>query len=80
MDEITAIAAITPPSLISLLFSAVLFLRWISKQNIRTLYFAAAFLFMGLCFDMWVIRTLLYPRQLNCPGLTSGLDSATSSA
>lgn len=58
MDSITAIAAITPPSLFFLLFSAVLFLRWKSKQNIQTLYFAAAFLFMGLCFGMWVIRTL----------------------
>ena len=67
MDSLMPILAVTPPSLIFFIFSAVLFLKWRSKRNRQTLYFATAFLLMGLCFGMWVLRTLFYPPSVDDP-------------
>ncbi|ODS39165.1 MAG: hypothetical protein A7316_06300 [Candidatus Altiarchaeales archaeon WOR_SM1_86-2] len=64
MDSLIPILAITPPSLIFFIFSVILFLKWKRKRDRQTLYFAVAFLFMGLCFGMWVIRTLFYPPHV----------------
>jgi len=65
MVSLTTFVAIAPPSLVFLILSAILFLRWRNKRDIQTLYFSFAFLFMGLCFGMWVLRTIFYPPKVD---------------
>lgn len=65
MDSLIPILAITPPSAIFFIFAAVLFLNWNEKKDRETMYFAIAFFSMGLCFGMWVVRTLLYPPYVD---------------
>ena len=61
MSSLIAIIAIVPPAVAFLLFSIILFLKYRKKRNKATLYFMLAFIFAGIGFSGWAVRSIFYP-------------------